>query len=300
MDLQSLENAMETNENYEELKDGAKTFLQVVTSDNLYYALFLLAMMVIAVKVIDLIFLPFQKARKETIMMSFLKACLKAFVVITIGMKIISLSEMMSGFTSQILMSSSLIVVVLGFVFQEGLSNIVHGFILSVFKPFKLGDRVHICVDGTDVTGYIKMIDLRNTVIQNVVNSSHVIIPNAKMDLCVIENNYFGKDQFSSNFLDFCITYESDLEKAIRVTEEVILANPLVQKVREEKKITDPVGIMVRELGESGIYVRGVVTTLTVEENFQACSDIRRALVNRFGMEDGIAFAYPHMYVVNK
>ena len=289
---------METNENYEALKGSARTFLQLVTSDNLYYGIFLFILMLVLVKMIDLLFLPFRKVGKENIQMNFLKACLKVFVIITIGMRIFSLSDALSGFTSHILMSSSLIVVVLGFVFQEGLSNIVHGFILSIFRPFNLGDRVHLTVDGESITGYVQAIDLRHTIIQNVINSSHVIVPNSKMDLCVIDNNYYRKEQVSSNFLDFSVTYESDLEAVIKITEDVILADPLVQIARKEKKITDPVGIMVRDLGDSGISIRATVVTRTVEENFKACSDIRRNLVAHFRATPAMEFAYPHVEVV--
>ena len=289
---------MENTENYEELKGGARTFFQIVTSDDLYYGIFLLAVMIVAVKIIDLIFLPFRKHGKLNITLNFIKLCMKCFVVIVLGMKILTLVSGMEEFTSQILMSSSLIVVVLGFVFQEGLSNIVHGVILSIFKPFNLGDRVHITVDGESITGYIHSIDLRHTVITNVMNSSHVVVPNSKMDLCVIENNYFGRDLFSTNFMDISITYESDLEKALAVMEEVILANPLVQKTRKEKNITGPLNPLVRELGDSGIYLRASVTTLTVEENFTACSDIRRELWRRFNEDPTIEFAYPHMHII--
>ena len=87
------------NNNYEELKGSAKTFLQAVTSDNLYYGLFLLAVLIVALKLVDLIFRPWKK-KKTSIHISFLKGCLKAFLIITIGMKICSLSETLSGFTS--------------------------------------------------------------------------------------------------------------------------------------------------------------------------------------------------------
>ena len=289
---------METTEQYEELKRTAESFLQVITSDKLYYAIFLLVVMLVAVKMVDVFFLPFGRKRKHSIQINFLKGCCKAMIVITLGIKIVSLSDTMSGFTNQILMSSSLIVVVLGFVFQEGLSHIVHGFILTIFMPFQIGDRIHTTIDGESITGYIKSIDLRNTVIQNVMNSSHIIVPNSKMDLCVLDNQYFDENTCSSNFLDLSVTYESDLEKAIRIMEETIAANPLVVKAREEKNIKDPVTVMVRELGDSGIYLRASVTTLTVEENFAACSDIRRELVRRFGKEADVEFAYPHMQLV--
>ena len=140
------------NENYENLKDGVKSVLQFITSDDLHYGLFLLILLLLSLKVVDLIFRPFQK--KKNIHVTFFKCCLKAVLIIAVGLQLVSLSDMLSTFTSQILMSSSLIVVVLGFVFQEGLSNIVHGFIISVFKPFQIGDRVRVTIDGESITGF--------------------------------------------------------------------------------------------------------------------------------------------------
>lgn len=277
------------NENYIELKEGIKGFLKAITSDNLYYGLFLLAALILLLRLVDLIFKPLKK--KGSLYVTFSQGCLKAFLIITIGMKICSLSETLSGFTSQILMSSSLIVVVLGFVFQEGLTNIIHGFILSIFKPFDIGDRVRVNIDGEIITGYVKSIDLRSTIIQNVMNSSHVIVPNSKMDMCVIDNSYFDAKSFSSNFLDFTITYNSNLEKAREIAAQEILTHPYVHAVREEKNITDPIVVMVRELGELGVCLRASVITKTVEENFAACSEIRRKLVLRFQEEPDVEFA---------
>lgn len=277
------------NENYIELKEGIKGFLKVITSDNLYYGLFLLAALLLILRLVDFVFKPLKK--KGSLYVTFSQGCLKAFLIITIGMKICSLSDTLSGFTSQILMSSSLIVVVLGFVFQEGLTNIIHGFILSIFKPFDIGDRVRVNIDGEIITGYVKSIDLRSTIIQNVMNSSHVIVPNSKMDMCVIDNSYFDAKSVSSNFLDFTITYSSNLEKAMEVAAEEIMAHPYVAAVRQEKSITDPVVVMVRELGELGVCLRASVITKTVEENFAACSDIRRKVVLRFQEEKDLDFA---------
>ena len=284
------------NENYVELKESAKTFAQFITSDNLHYGIFLFILLIVSLKLVDLVFRPLKK--KSSILLNFVVGCLKAFLIITIGMKICSMSEILSGFTSQILMSSSLIVVVLGFVFQEGLTNIVHGFILTIFKPFQIGDRVKVTIDGESITGYIRSIDLRSTIIQNVLNSSHVIVPNSKMDMCVIDNNYFDSHSASSNFLDFTITYESNLDKAMAITAQEIMMHPFVRAAREEKNITDPIAVMVRELGINGICLRASVMTNTVEENFGACSDLRRRIVYRFKAEPDIQFANTNVQIV--
>ena len=287
---------LEASENYEELKQTTKTFLQIITSNDFYYGLFLLVVIIVLIKIIDLIFTPWRK--RSSALASFLKACLKTFVIGTLGLRIFALIPGLKDFTSQIFLSSSLIVVVLGFVFQEGLSNIVHGFILSVFKPFKIGDRVSITIDGEKITGYIKEVNARHTVIQNVVNSAHVIVPNSKLDTCVIINNYYDGNTHSSSFMDLMITYESDLDKATEIVAEEIMNHPLVQKARKENNTTDPVTVMVRELADNGISLRAPVITHSVEENFIACSEIRKNLVKRFEAEPGVTFAYPHVEVV--
>ena len=56
-------------DNYEDLKGSAKSILQAITSDDLYYGLFLLAVLIIAVKMVDLIFKPFKK--EETCISAF-------------------------------------------------------------------------------------------------------------------------------------------------------------------------------------------------------------------------------------
>lgn len=152
-------------------------------------------------------------------------------------------------------MSSSLLVVVLGFVFQEGLSNIVHGFILTFFKPFDIGDRVNVTIDGVQITGYIQSINLRNTIIRNVYNNSSVIVPNAKMDLCVIDNSYFDENSVNSNFLDIEITYESDLDHACKVFSQIIDAHPLVKAAKKPQ--SEPTKVLVSQLGASGITLPG-------------------------------------------
>ena len=272
---------METNENYEELKWTAKSFFQFVTSNRMYYIIFQIIVALIVIKIIDIIFTKILIRGKKSVQMSFLKGCLQVIVAIATGISIASLFDVFKNFASQILLSSSLLVVVLGFVFQEGLSNIVHGFILSTFTPFQLGDRIHVTIDGESITGYVKSIDLRHTVIENVMNASHVIVPNSKMDLSVIDNNYYA-DSFSSNFLDVDITYESDLKKAIEVMADLIDDHPMVKKAKKSRGINDRTTVLIRELGPSGISLRASVVTSNVEENFVACSDIRRDLVLLF------------------
>ena len=285
-------------EYYEDMKETVQQFRNVITSDDLHYALFLLVLLIVAWRLVDIIFHPLKK--HKSVLAGMISGCVKAVLLIMYLVKVVSMSVILTGFAKQFLMSSSLIVVVLGFVFQEGLSNVVHGFILFVFKPFEIGDRVQINIDGVTITGYIKSIDLRSTIIQNIMNSSTVIVPNTKMDMCVIDNSYFDTSSLKSNFLDFSITYESNMEKAMAIASKVIMDQPMVREVRREQNAREPVQVFVRELGDNGIFLRATVETKKIEDNFVACSEIRKNLVKRFAQEDDIDFAYPHMQIVKE
>ena len=268
--------------------------LKILWASNFFKALLLVLLMLLTIRILNFCFDYFKK--KNNLHTNFLKGVLQALIIIFFLIQIGSLSDAMASFYNSILMSSSLLVVVLGFVFQEGLSNIVHGFILTFFKPFDIGDRVNVTIDGVQITGYIQSINLRNTIIRNVYNNSSVIVPNAKMDLCVIDNSYFDENSSNSNFLDVEITYESDLDHACEVLSQVIDAHPLVKAVK--KPGTEATKVLVSQLGASGITLRASVVTSTIEENFTACSDIRKELIHRFHADPNLDFAYPHTVVV--
>jgi len=250
--------------------------------------------MLLTIRIVNFCFDYFKK--RNNLHTNFLKGVLQALIIIFFLIQIGSLSDAMASFYNSILMSSSLLVVVLGFVFQEGLSNIVHGFILTFFKPFDIGDRVNVTIDGVQITGYIQSINLRNTIIRNVYNNSSVIVPNAKMDLCVIDNSYFDENSVNSNFLDIEITYESDLDHACEVFSQIIDSHPLVKAAKKPQ--AEPTKILVSALGASGITLRASVVTATIEENFTACSDIRKELIHHFLEDPVLDFAYPHTVVV--
>ena len=118
------------------------------------------------------------------------------------------------------------------------------------------------------------------------------------MDLSVVGNSYYNKHTLSSAFLDLQITYESDLEKAIVLVSHAIDTHPMVQAARADKGIKEPTTVMVRNLASDGIDLRATVVTRTIEENFQACSDIRRYLVETIAKDPQLEIAYPHVQVV--
>ena len=94
--------------------------------------------------------------------------------------------------------------------------------------------------------------------------------------------------------MEVSVSYESDLEKAIEVMKETIEGHPLVVDIRPDPSEGAKVSVMVKALADDGIILKSTVWTRTLDDNFTACSDIRRLLKANFERE-GISIPYRHM-----
>jgi small-conductance mechanosensitive channel len=63
----------------------------------------------------------------------------------------------------------------LGFAFRDALSNVLAGFMILFYRPFRRGDRITV----TSLEGVVSEINLRYTVIE--AEKARVLIPNANM-----------------------------------------------------------------------------------------------------------------------
>lgn len=184
----------------------------------------------------------------------------------------------------------------MGLASQESLGNVVAGILVSLFKPFDIGDKV--ILRNNNISGFIEDINLRHTIIRTIQNS-RIAIPNGVISKELIEN-YQLIDQRSSNFIDVGITYESNVQLAKVELARIIDEHPLSLDMRseEDKKNNLPrTRIYVNNLGDSSIILRGSVWTKDINDNFIACSDIREQILLDF-KEKGIDIAYPTVRVV--
>ena len=173
------------------------------------------------------------------------------------------------------LTGSGIIALALSLAAQESLGNIISGIVISASKSFEVGDRIRL-VNG-NITGYIEDMTMRHMVIRTFMNS-RVIIPNSVINKDMIESFSFLVKR-ADGFLDVAITYDSDLNLAIKIMEDVVGAHPdFVDTRPPDDDISPKVAVFVRELGIYGVELRACVTTNFVDTNFAACSEIRRDL----------------------
>ena len=267
---------------------------------NALTAILLVVLGILVVKFIGLVFKHMKVKKGNSIQMSFIKGILQAAVIVFVVIAVGSRSKTLQSFANTILMSSSLIVVVLGFVFQEGLSNIIHGFIITLFKPFNVGDRIEVGVDGEKLTGYVETMSLRHTVVRNIIDNAECIIPNSVMDKATVRN-LTTVNKMNRYPLKVAIPYavardEEKYRLAKTIVSEAILANTHTVDKRAEKE--EPLFIKV-DLGDSAVNLTCFVETNTAEENFVACSEINEEIIRKFS-ENNIDFAFNHMELSGK
>ena len=127
----------------------------------------------------------------------------------------------------------------IGLAFSGSLSNFAAGFLLVIFKPFKVGDVVEI----SGKLGVVKQIQMFNTVLDSPDNV-RIIIPNAQ----VTGGNILNYTINGRRRVDLVIgvSYEDDLKKTREVIEGVI--------AQEGRVLKEPAPVVaVKELADSSV-----------------------------------------------
>lgn len=229
----------------------------------------------------------------------FLKSML-IVVIWTIAItSIASQFEALSGVANTVLAGSGIVAVVLGLAAQESFANIFSGILISIFKPFDIGDRVKIV--GDDTAGFVEDITLRHTVIRTYMNV-RIIIPNSTMGSAKIENSTYSKGACYPITVTIAYEDKSKRHMAMKIMEEIVISHPLFYDNRTEEQIKSgvkPVEATCTSLGTNGIDLRILMWTENVIDNNKACSDCRVQILDRFE-EEGIEIPYTKLIVINK
>lgn len=181
--------------------------------------------------------------------------------------------------------SSGIVAVVLGLAAQSTLANVFAGIAISVTqaRPFDIGDRIQV---GDNDPGFVVEVTLRHVAIRTFQNEV-IYVPNSVVSNSTIVN--FTKMTEYSYPITVSIAYGSDVELAMRLMCRVIASHP-------DYKGNGEVAILCRDLADSGIVLRGMMTTSHFVENPGACSDCRVEILKRFA-EAGIEIPFPQVDV---
>lgn len=195
------------------------------------------------------------------------------------------------------LAGAGILAVVIGFASQQALSNIVSGVMIVIFKPFRVGDWVSL---SADAKGTIEDITLRHTVIRNRENK-RIIIPNSLMNDQIIENADIG-DEKICRFVEFGISYDADINKAMKIMRAEVKKHPLFidNRTSEEKKAkNDSVRVEVIGFGDSSVNLRAWAWAKGYSEGYRMHLQLNKSIKEAFD-KAGVEIPFPYRTLVYK
>lgn len=144
-----------------------------------------------------------------------LLATIAQIATIAIGLSITLKILRLDGAATSILAGAGIAGVALGFAFQDIAANFISGVILSIQRPFKIGD----IVETHETFGVVKRINLRSTEIETL-DGTYVHIPNKDILLNpLIDYSHTGSRRVD---LSVGVAYDTDLEVAEKCTIAVL------------------------------------------------------------------------------
>lgn len=227
--------------------------------------------------------------KNDGIHIKFFNSLLSVIIFAIGAYKVLSDFAITRDMGKTLIQSSALLLAVVTFAAQQALGNVISGFAISASKPYDIGAKIKVMSGGSLLAeGIVKDITIRHTVI-NTFDGQSCIIPNSVMDAAVIINTNYTENV--GNFLEIEVSYDTDVDKAINIIKEIILANPLTLNDENMR-------VSVSNLVLNGIIIKTTVWTKTLDDNFLACSDIRREILKQF-RENDIVIPYTTVTISN-
>ena len=220
----------------------------------------------------------------NNIHLKFLKSFIDVVVVIVFSYAYLSQFEVTKDISKTLMQSGTLLIALVTFAAQHVLSNVISGIAISSAKPFDIGDKVKVISTGGSIVseGIIVDINLRHTIIKRY-DGQCDIIPNSVMDSSVISNT--NLIDTVGNFIEFEISYDSDLDLACNLLKSIIVNNELTLNTDENTSV------VVKDFTSNGVVLRVLVTTSSLDDSFKACSNIRKQILKDFS-ENNIHIPY--------
>ena len=156
-------------------------------------------------------------AGKKDIKLRFTQGVVRGMIIIIAVIWVLMSSSVTASFGTVLFQGTTLLAAVVGLAAQATIADLFAGFMISINKPFEIGDRIEM---DNGVKGIILDITPRHVVIRGM-DTIDYIIPNSKVNAAIITNMSHNTRIRSINFR-FSIAYGTDVEKAMEVILQII------------------------------------------------------------------------------
>ncbi len=169
--------------------------------------------------------------------------------------------------------------IALGFAFKDVLQNLFAGFLILLYRPFKIGDQIKV----NDFEGTVEEINVRATKIKTY-SGERVVIPNSDLYM----NAVLVRTAFPSRLTSITvgIGYDEDHEEAREILLRVLK--------KTEGVLEEPApSVRVVELADSSVNMRLMFWTDSVQRNVAVTSDKVVSAVKKALDDSGIEIPFP-------
>jgi len=223
-----------------------------------------------------------EKAEVESIIIGFVSSM--AYIALLAFVVIAALGQLGIQTTSFIAILGAAGLAI-GLALQGSLANFAAGFLMIIFRPFKVGDFI----EGAGVAGVVQNIQIFTTTL-NTPDNKTIIIPNAKLSGDNIIN--YSAQETRRVDMTVGVAYDADLAHVKNVLNDII--------GKDERILADPgPQVAVAELADNSVNFVVRVWTKTADY-WGVMFDTTETIKNRFDKEGiGIPFPQRDIHIVS-
>ena len=195
--------------------------------------------------------------------------------------------------TSIVLRGSALVVAILGFAAQPVISDIICGLLISIHKPFEIGDR--IIVDGQE-PGIVEDITLRHTVLR-IYDGLRIVIPNSQLNSKTVTNTSYRMKDRRGLHLRFAVSFDTDVQKAMDIIRDCVVESPYTLSIETDGIREDSGPVYFLAMGDSCLQLDTTIWVAPETNNYKAITDVNLRVIRAF-REQGVEIPYPYFNVM--
>jgi small-conductance mechanosensitive channel len=196
-----------------------------------------------------------------------------SLVIMLLGVYLFLFMAGLTGFAVAVISGTGVVGLILGFAFRDIAENFISSLLLTIQRPFRIGDIVEI----NEFTGIIQKVTSRATTMVDF-DGNHIQIPNATIYKGVIKN--LTANPLMRGHFVLGVGYDADIRNAQNLAVEIISSHAKVLKDPEPQVLIDNLG--------ASTYNLKVYFWVNVEDTsvLKMSSLLMRQIVGRFTEEN--------------
>lgn len=229
---------------------------------------------------------------KKSIKLRFTQNIIKIAIIAIAAVWVLTSATATANFGKVLFQGTTILAAVVGLAAGPVISDLFCGLMISINKPFDIGDRVELdngtCGVVTDITARHVVITVIDTVV--------AVIPNSKVNSCVIRNMSWNMKVRSVN-LNFNVAYGTDVEQAMAVIKKAVEESPYTVPAWKGKNEYGPVYFI--SYADSSLVMSTTIYFPHENPTEKVKSDVNLRVNNAFA-EAGIEIPFTYVNVVMK